>query len=951
MSYHQILESQVYSNYSELEEKIELLPTTKEKGDAFEDFIYLYFLLHKQKYQIDEVFKITDIPRPLLKKYKLEKRDSGVDGLVVRDDGLVCGYQVKFRSGRERPSYAELAKFWVESKYTDYRYTIANCNGITKLAQKQTNHIELLVNEFDSLSVDFFEQLYALATNRDVVRKRYTPHDFQKEIIRDVVNGFKNSTRGKYIAACGTGKTLTSLWIMEELESSDVLFMAPNLSLIKQTIEEYAKQAKDSFSYLCVCSDSTVDSEVSDFGDIAISDMDFPVTTDVSQVSKFLSKDTPRRRIIFSTYQSLEVLAEAIKSSSFTHFDLAIYDEAHRTAGATNSEVFNLGLSDKHVPCKLRLFMTATERMLMPRLKNLAKEKERTVFSMDDVEVYGETFHRLNFGTAIELGIISDYRVVVAAIREQEVFHWIKNNTEIKDDDSGFQAFAEVLFSQILYTKSVKNYGISKSITFHSSINNSKNFTAGIFKNYDLRTMLKVFDPQLPVDDVYINHIDGSYSAGTRKEILNEFKDSRHGILSNSRCLTEGVDVPEIDSIYFVDPKHSLIDIAQACGRALRKPANEENKVAYIILPILIPEDIEEGELFNSDKFDYIFNVIQSLRDQDNRMVQWIDVLNENISRGIYEPTPWSPIDIQLPDSFDIEKFEQSLLTRIATVNGEPTEKRYRLPKSYGRNERNSNYKRVFKPIADYSIQSLQKSLVDPTMKYFESANQHKHMSEIKFSHNNVSHTERMGLLLRNEHRQYVLTELGKQYHREEVTFGELFKRQILRHYSITKSGTLFPYRAMLQFLIAIKEINMIHFVYPISMATWDSQEHSIRDTIEAMAFINSEYPNPELLNETNQKKLLQQFNDLWEVDHSYENVWTNRTTMYNQFTYFRNHLSTFDNLVIVDPARKTIKLSDGCEEELLNLLMADAEIEKLRDKKSLHNYFTKFLEFMLISL
>lgn len=953
MKFHHLFTARTYSSFKEIETLIEKLPTTKEKGDAFEDFVFCYLNILEQKYQIAEVYKISDAPTALLEKYKLEKTDSGVDGIFKTIYGDVCGYQVKFRSNRIKPSYDELAKFWVESKYTEYRYTITNSYEITNLAKKQENHIELLVNEFENLPADFFSQLYDFCTKKRYTRQLFEPKDFQKTIIKDVVEGFSNADRGKYIAACGTGKTLTSLWIIEELGSSEILFLTPSLALIKQTLEEWAKQTKEPFLYLCVCSDKTVSHEVEDIGDIAISDMDVPVTTESEVVTGFLKGKPKHKRIIFSTYQSLEVIANAVEENGFEGFDIAIFDEAHRTAGAKYSDLFSLGLFDKYIPCQKRLFMTATERMLMPRLKQQAEESDRTIFSMDDPEVYGNTFHRLNFGEAIKLGIISDYRIVVAAIREQDIYEWIKNNTELEDDEESINAFAQVIFSQILYTKAIKNYGISKTITFHSSIKNSQIFTSGLYSKYDLKSMVEKFDPEVPIDNFYINHIDGSFTAGRRREILDEFKQSPYGLVSNSRCLTEGIDVPVIDSIYFVDPKNSLIDIVQASGRALRKPPGYVDKIAYIMLPILIPEGIDDEELFNSEKFDYIFNVIQALRDQDDRLEQWIDLLNRNVSKGRYTKPEWTPIDIDLPESFDLNKFEKSLLTRIAVVNSEPIATRFRRRRVYGRNERRSNYVRIFTPIGDYGMDSIKNNLVDPTIKKFDSKDHVIPSSELKFSNNNVSHTRRMGIIEEVSRYEYKLSPLGYKYYQEELSFTDLFKHQILKYYKIDSNDgdrILFPYRALMQILLSTKEIGRLHFTYPIS-SMYDSSEKSIAEVIDGIEFINQEYPNPEVLNEANQRELVADFNSLWNVDHSYENVWTNRTTMYNQFVYFRNHLCLFDDCIESDPVKRNIKLIEGKEEEIIKLLAGDSDMMHIKDADTLISRYINYISIFLVSL
>ena len=273
MMYSEILKKK-HKDWSGLEKEIEQLTTTYEKGEVFEQFIYAYLLLNSQFYQISELYRSTEIPKKYLEKYKLEKKDSGVDGLIILENGKGAAYQAKFRSNRKKPSYDELAKFWVEAQHTDFNYTIANCYSVTNLSKKQEKHLQILVDDFDVLDEEFFKSLFSLTNRRPITeRVKYEPYDFQKEIIKDTVNGFKSSNRGKVIAACGTGKTLTSLWITEKINAKTVLFLAPSLALIKQTLEAWAKQSNRPFSYLAVCSDKSVSLNEEDNGDIAISEL------------------------------------------------------------------------------------------------------------------------------------------------------------------------------------------------------------------------------------------------------------------------------------------------------------------------------------------------------------------------------------------------------------------------------------------------------------------------------------------------------------------------------------------------------------------------------------------------------------------------------------------------------------------------------------------------------
>lgn len=417
-----------YSDWPSLEKAIEALPTAKARGNVFEEFTFAYFTIKKQMYQIAEIYPSADIPDKYRKAFKLgnkQHQDSGVDGLIITNEGKSIAYQCKFRSGRVKPTYEELTKFWSDGRYCDYCCTVANSFAVSNLSDKHEENLQILAKDFDSLDQEFFDQLYDLVNNENAGKNKvfYEPYDYQKRIIKEVLVGFSVENRGKVIAACGTGKTLTSLWIVEAMKAETVLFLAPSISLVKQTLEAWADQAKIPFTYLCVCSDNTVSSNIDDDeADISVSQLGVPVTTNINEIAKFLDHTKGKVRYIFSTYQSADKISEAQKTAKDT-FDLIICDEAHRTAGMRSN--FSLALEDQFICSKKRLFMTATERMVRPLLKRHLEENGKVIFSMDDENVYGPLFSQYNFGAAIKDKTISDYKIVVAGVKESEVYNSI----------------------------------------------------------------------------------------------------------------------------------------------------------------------------------------------------------------------------------------------------------------------------------------------------------------------------------------------------------------------------------------------------------------------------------------------------------------------------------------------------------------------------------------------
>ncbi|MFH1825051.1 MAG: DEAD/DEAH box helicase family protein [Candidatus Firestonebacteria bacterium] len=956
MKFHPLLKSKIKS-WNELEKHIEQLPNTKEMGNVFEQFVYVYFLIKHNLYQIAEHYMEKDIPLEYRRRFNFERYDCGVDGLIIFKNGKSAAYQAKFRSDRVQPSYAELTKFWAEAKSTDYNYTVANCYYLSRLCAKQPKHLSILVDEFENLGSEFFNEFYLCINAEKPKRQLYAPDKFQQRMIGNVLKGFTKYNRGKLIAACGTGKTLTALWISELMKTQKVLFLAPSLALIKQTLESWTEQASRDFSYLCVCSDKTVSDEI-DSGDIKLSDFNVPVTTSPNDICKYLSQKSEEKKIIFSTYQSLDVLSESINKLVGFTFDLIVFDEAHRTAGTKDSSLFSLALYDQNIPSKKRLFMTATERLIRPWILKKAKEFNRVVFSMDNPELYGPVFDRFNFGEAIQNKIISDYRIIVAGVKAKEVYGWIKSNKLLVHTESGskeYFTYAQNIFRQIMLIKSMRNFKMKKCITFHSNIKNAVSFIRGVSsEDTNLRQVFSRLWPELYGKDLYLDHVNGTMSAGDRKERLDIFRDSKFGVISNARCLTEGVDVPIIDSVYFVNPRHSLIDIVQACGRALRKPRDKHDKLAYFIVPILIPDIDEKVDIINEVDFEMLHDLIQSLRDQDQRLSEWIDKINLSASQGKtyrFSEGSDSPIILNLPAEFNVKDFEKKLYLRIAEVNRNPTHFDYKTRK-YGKTERKSEYKRIFKTLGDYSVESYKNNLVMPTIRKFQSKDQTLSTAKLKINHNNISHTERLGLIIK-EKTGYKLSPLGIQLFEDKINFELLFKQQMLRYFSSDKQGgrILFPYRACLKILLEAKSINFIEFAFGL-YSLIDSSEESIIAGAEDTKFLREKYPNLEILSETNKHKVLKELNKYFGTNFSVTDIWAKKTTINNQYIYFRNHLSLFNDFIVIDEKNRTMTLIKGKEKALKELLLRDSLLEYEKDETILKKkYIQKLIIFMLFSL
>lgn len=920
--FHYILQNH-YSNWQEIERLIEGIVSTQEKGDVFEQFVYAYLIINSDYYQIKEVYMSKDIPTEIRAKLVLETTDYGVDGVFVLMDGTIAAYQAKFRHARGTATVRELATFWSEASRADLKYIIANATELPKQAVKHS--LSILADRFDELDKDFFDALYMFTSQQKVKASPIaSPDAHQTRMINKVVEGFKNVDRGKLIAACGVGKTLTSLWIIESMNAKKVLILVPSLALIKQTLEAWSKHKKNYFSYLCICSDSSViDAKELDYGEYETSEVDFPVTTDPEKIKLFLNNEKSERKYIFSTYNSARSIVGLTDNNSL---DLIIFDEAHRTAGQKDSNLYSVALYDENIISKKRLFMTATERLVQPWIINKAAEEDRVIFSMDDKKIYGELFDRYTFGEAIKDGVISDYRILLTAVTANEIESLIKENRLIiaEGDSSERHLTAQNIYKQAVLSKAMQKFSIKKAITFHSNIKRAKGFINGNNDEaYGLMDLYKIIWPEIIGSNIYFDWVDGTMHAGLRKQKLRDFANSDLGIMSNAKCLTEGIDVPVIDGIYFVDPKTSLIDIVQACGRALRKSRNTNvEKIAYFVVPIIISEKDDMAQL-DTGKFETLLNLVQALRNQDERMADWIDKINLGFVKG-EGPRPDEgdrpdPILIDFPKEFDLSLFSNQIEVRIYEGIKGP----FKLSTDLAYKVRRSNYRKVFKALGDYSFETYMNNLVDPTIAKFSTIEQEVRSDNLVVNNNNISHTRRLGLIVESQNKIYQLTDSGKAYFQKETDAKDIFKKAMLAYNCKNDGSELYPYRSALSILSNVGSVNRAEFLYGI-YALQDSSSDSVDNAISRILSIRQQYPNILRVNDANKSVVLSELNERFDENFSEADLWAS-TTATNKFIYFKNHLSLFDGVnssktgITLAP-EKTVEIIDLVESAQYNL-------------------------------
>jgi len=613
--------------WSELERQIAALPDVKARGDAFEEFCLSYLKLTPE-YQIKNIWPRGNFPTNVIDTLKLHgQKDQGIDLIAETVEGRLWAIQAKFRTNRkDTVPYKELSTFLAVSDRADYRLIISNTETLPHIVEIRKKCGEALIDRLEVLGKDFFDRLHQFIEQHKVVPpKPLTPKPHQEEAISKAIEHYKSNDRGQLIMACGTGKTLTSVWIAEQLKAQRILVMVPSLALMRQTISVWADNLKTiPFNFLCVCSDKSVAQDVEN--DLAVGSlwqMDLPVTTDSHQAKAVISKHIDKPLIVFSTYQSSDVLSNSVSGVKDFTFDLTICDEAHRTAGVGKG-LFNLVLDDKHIRSHKRLFMTATPRIFARKVAKQGEGEDVDLFSMSDVKQYGTEFYRLYFRDAIDRGLLSDYKVVIAFVTDKEIADMIhkKDHVQIESENLPQNREAQSFAKQIAFLKAMSKYDIKHTISFHSRVAYAKAFSNQEHQGIEsVNRLVKQTSNSHP--DIKSFHVNGKLAAGERATIMKDFVKSQYSIVSNARCLTEGVDIPSVDGVLFFDPKYRLTDIVQATGRALR--LHEGKKYGYLIVPIFAKEEQEVSDLLESSDFKQVWSVIKAMRFQDERLD---DVIN-----------------------------------------------------------------------------------------------------------------------------------------------------------------------------------------------------------------------------------------------------------------------------------------------------------------------------------
>jgi len=643
----------------------------RDKGDRFERLMQAYLKTDpKYSYLFENVWLWNEFPG----KIDLGGRDTGIDLVALTKEGDYWAIQCKCyqaKSTIDKPavdsflstSSREFKNEQMQTTRFTHRLWISTTN---KWGSNATEAIRIQnppvtrINLYDLIEAPVDWGKIEEGVHGEAARtpkKTIRPH--QEEALEKTHKYFKTADRGKLIMACGTGKTFTSLKIAENETDGKglILFLVPSIALLGQTLREWSADANEPINAICICSDPHITKKRTkneDTDSFSIVDLALPASTDTAfilhQFEQIKAKSLPGMTVVFSTYQSIEVLARAQKAwikKGFPEFDLIICDEAHRTTGVSlageDESAFTKVHDSDFIKAKKRLYMTATPRLYSDDTKSKAAKEEAILCSMDDKKLYGEEIYRIGFGEAVERGLLTDYKVLILTLNDKDIPPAVQRmisdgETEINTDDASkligtINALSKQFLGDEGITKASDPDPMRKAIAFCSNIATSKKISA----TYNIAN--EAYLDSLPAEKkeqmvtVYSKHMDGTMAAPERDQLLSwlkeETEDNECRIITNVRVLSEGVDVPSLDSVLFLSARNSQIDVVQSVGRVMRKSPGK--KYGYIIIPVVVPSDIEADKaLDDNERYKVVWTVLNALRAHDDRFNATVNKIELN---------------------------------------------------------------------------------------------------------------------------------------------------------------------------------------------------------------------------------------------------------------------------------------------------------------------------------
>lgn len=636
--------------------------TEREKGTYFEELIRTY-LRYEATYRdlYEQVWTYTD----WAKEQGLDGRDTGID-LVARTQGTgeYHAIQCKLYAEDYRVQKKDIDSFFTASGKSPFshRIIVTTTNNWSVHAEDALQGQQPPVSKIDLQALEDSQIDWAKYQSKKTVvfKAKKTLREHQQSALNAVRKGLQTAERGKMIMACGTGKTFTSLKIAEHLagKGKRVLFLVPSLSLLSQTLTEWTQESETPLHSFAVCSDSDVGKKrkvEDDAVQVFTHELRYPATTKADRLAEAVLKrhDDDHMSVVFSTYHSIDVISRAQHDHGMADFDLVVCDEAHRTTGAT----FDVGDESKfvrihegdYIRAAKRLYMTATPRIYGDNAKVKAESGEVTLCSMDDEALYGKELFVINFSEAVQRGLLVDYKVLVLTVEESVINRRLQNL--LKDEDN--QLKVDDAAKIVGCWKALSKQGLEESLTgdnqpmkravafcqvISPTYKGSKHKVSSVNIASMFQSVVEAYQEAEDIDDddrliCEAEHVDGSMNASQKEAKLAWLKDEPPAntcrILSNVRCLSEGVDVPALDSVLFLTPRNSQVDVVQSVGRVMRNAPGKQR--GYVVLPVVIPAGMQAHEALNDNQtYKVVWQVLQALRSHDDSFDSTINKLDLN---------------------------------------------------------------------------------------------------------------------------------------------------------------------------------------------------------------------------------------------------------------------------------------------------------------------------------
>jgi len=647
----------------------------REKGTYFEELILAYF---RTEATYRDLYSRIWTWAEWAPTHGFSAKDDGIDLVAeVAGTGEIHAIQCKFYAREYKLRKEDIDSFFTASGRKPFVHRVIvsttdhwSQNAENALVDQQPPVSKITMHDLEASQIDWS---YYQREAAPVLKAKKSLRQHQENALKAVKAGLADADRGKMIMACGTGKTFTSLKIAEDLAGAGkrVLFLVPSLSLLSQTLTEWTQESSVPLHSFAVCSDSDVGKKRGRKEDDAVQtfahELRYPATTDARKLAQSVAarQDEDHMTVVFSTYHSLEVIHEAQAAHDLADFDLIVCDEAHRTTGATfdgdpESAFVQVHNAD-YIRAAKRLYMTATPRIYGNEAKAVAERDNVGLYSMDNEDWYGKQLFVITFSEAVRRGLLVDYKVIVLAVEESHVNRRLQallkdENNTLRVDDAAkivgcWKALAKIGLQE---TGNESSDPMKRAVAFCQVIEPSRGGKTHKVSSKEIADMFQaVVEAYQDFEDIedgarltcQAAHVDGGMNAGEKEAKLDWLKaptpPDTCRVLSNVRCLSEGVDVPALDAVLFLTPRNSQVDVVQSVGRVMRtvkdEDGNDIKKRGYVVLPVVIPAGVEPHVALNDNKtYAVVWQVLQALRSHDDRfdaMVNKLDLVGPDRSK------------------------------------------------------------------------------------------------------------------------------------------------------------------------------------------------------------------------------------------------------------------------------------------------------------------------------